>query len=218
MICVTIRDVSYHKAIQYAGMFPFVEFRLESIPVSVEEARHLFSIPRKSIATCRPVLGTTDGRRKEMLGAGILYGADFVDIEINAEGHLLEELRGELAVSNTKLIVSYHNFEQTPGESELLNLYEKAIKLNADIVKIACAVHTMEDNLRLLSFSARYPEVLAIGMGNSGRISRVLAPFFGSPFSYAYPDDQCPAAPGQFPYHQLKQLQEELERNIHGRF
>ncbi len=215
MICVSIRDVPYKLAAEYARKYPFVEFRLETLPVSEKEATALFAIAKKSIATCRPLTGQ-EQRRKLLLNTGLEYGADFVDIELDSEDKMLEEIGGSLGKFNAKLIISYHNFKETPVDSELIEIYEKAHEYNADIIKIACAVHTHEDNLRLLSFCVRYPSALVIGMGPKGRLTRLLSPFLGSPFTFACPDEQPAAAPGQLSYSRMKQLQNQIQDIFHG--
>ena len=216
MICVSIHDVSFELAAQYAREYPFVEFRLETLPVSIEEAGLLFSIAKRSVATCRP-LGTEPQRRIQMLEAGLKNEADFVDIEIDAKDQLLEKMGDRVHETGSKLIVSYHNFERTPEEGILVEVYETACKYKADIVKIACSVHCHEDNLRLLSLCLRYPSLLVIGMGPVGRISRLFAPFLGSPFTFACPDDQPESAPGQLPYSKMKNLQKELQEYFYVR-
>ncbi|NOY23867.1 MAG: type I 3-dehydroquinate dehydratase [Acidobacteria bacterium] len=215
MICVSISDVSYKLAAEYARKYPFVEFRMETLPISAEEAATLFSIANKSIATCRPLPGQEE-RRKLLLKTGLKHGADFVDIEVDSEDKMPTEMRESLRKSGAKLIISYHNFKETPEGSMLREIYEKASEHDADIVKIACAVHTHEDNLRLLSLCVRYPSLLVIGMGPNGRLTRLLGPFLGSPFTFACPDEQPAVAPGQLPYSRMKQLQTQIQDIFHG--
>lgn len=215
MICVSISDVSYELASEYARRYSFVEFRMETLAISMEEAATLFSVAEKSVATCRPRIGK-ENRRKLLLETALDNGADFVDIEIDAKDHILEEMGKTVRKSGAELIVSYHNFEETPDETKLIEVYAKAREQNADIVKIACSVNSQKDNIRLLSLCVRYPSVLAIGMGKLGRLSRVLAPIMGSPFTFACPDDQSPTAPGQLPYKRMKQLHREFQGFFHG--
>ena len=216
MICVSISKVSYELAAEYARKYPFVEFRLDTLAISLEEAGNLFSIAERSISTCRPRPGQEE-RREKLLKIGIESGADFVDLEIEADKQMLTDIRERVRCAETKLIISYHNFKETPQKSELETIYEKAIQYGADIVKIACAVHRQEDNLRLLSLCAEYQSVLAIGMGPMGTFTRVLGPFLGNPFTFAHPDDQPPTAPGQLPYSRMKSLQTELKELFHGK-
>jgi len=213
MICVSISKVSYEQALEYAGKYPFVEFRMETLPVSVKEAGNLFSIAERSIATCR-ITPRQEGRRKMLLRRGLEYGADFVDLDIETDAHLFAEIGETARSAGAKLIISYHNFKETPINADLENICEKAFQHGADIVKIACAVHRPEDNIRLLSLCAVYPSILPIGMGPMGRLTRLVGPFFGTPFTFAHPDDQPATAPGQIPYSRLKNLQEEIEELI----
>jgi len=219
MICVSISKVSYDLAAEYARKYPFVEFRLETLPISLEEAGNLFSIAERSVSTCRPMSGQEE-RREKVLKIAIESGTDFVDLEIDeieANEQTLTDIRERVQRAETKLIISYHNFKKTPQKSELETIYEKAIQYGADIVKIACAVHHQEDNLRLLSLCTEYQPVLAIGMGPMGIFTRVLGPFLGNPFTFAHPDDQSPTAPGQLSYSRMKTLQTELKELFHGK-
>ena len=90
----------------------------------------------------------------------------------------------------TRLILSHHNFEETP---DLETLYEEMKKTPADFYKIAVTPKNTIDALRILLFSKSKKDVIAIGMGPYGEMTRILA----SPFTYASLDDSQKTAPGQ---------------------
>ncbi|NOZ12817.1 MAG: type I 3-dehydroquinate dehydratase [Acidobacteria bacterium] len=214
MICVSIADVTAETAAALAAGYPFVEFRLDRLPVSLKESTELFSIAKQCIATCRPVPGMED-RRILMLENALRNGADFVDIEIDAEDELLKKMEKNIRQSASKLIVSYHNYEETPEMSGLMKIYETARKRHADLVKIACMVRNPQDNCTLLSLCSECQNLIVIGMGEAGRISRILAPLSGSPFTFAYPDAQSNTAPGQLPYSKMRDIIDNLKELLH---
>jgi len=47
---------------------------------------------------------------------------------------------------------------------------------------------------------------VVIGMGEKGRITRVMAPFLGAEFTFASPESGGETAPGQLSVNQLNEL------------
>lgn len=146
-----------------------------------------------------PVIGTireTDANREERLDmfGQIMPLIDAVDIEIDADIN-----RAVIAQAAGKtVIVSEHDFEKTPSHEELVHIVTESKALGAHIVKIAAMAHTREDVTRLLTFTASRPEnLVTIAMGDIGTVSRIVAPLFGSLFTYAFVSDAV--VPGQLP-------------------
>lgn len=95
------------------------------------------------------------------------------------------------------VIISEHDFNKTPSCEELNSIVERSLHQGAHIVKIAAMANCREDVTRLL----RYTEdcavpLVTISMGEIGAVSRVIAPLFGSLYTYGYLTR--PVAPGQF--------------------
>ena len=150
-----------------------------------------------------PCIGTireTDGnrhKRMDMIKAVIPF-VDAVDIEIDAS--IARQVMAHAAAKT--VIVSDHDFEKTPDASHLHGIVEKARDLGAHIVKIAAMAHSRHDVARLLSFAETCAlPVVAIAMGDTGIVSRVAAPAFGSLFTYGYL--RSAVAPGQLPVDKL---------------
>ena len=79
----------------------------------------------------------------------------------------------------------------------------------ADIAKIACKVHSERDNIRLLGLLDREKsggELVVVGMGEQGRITRIVAPFLGSPFTYASLAEGKETAVGQVSKNKLENI------------
>ncbi|MEE8167726.1 MAG: type I 3-dehydroquinate dehydratase [Candidatus Hydrothermarchaeales archaeon] len=138
--------------------------------------------------------------------------ADFVDIEYNTDGRLRSSAIQEAKDEGVTLIISYHDFASTPADKEMLDILKKESALGADIAKLAVTANSMEDVLRLLEVTRKASEksrVCTIAMGELGRISRIMAPFFGSEITYASVGKAT--APGQLTVKEVKGMLEALK-------
>ena len=125
----------------------------------------------------------------------------FIDIELN---HFYPI---NINVEKTKLIVSYHNFNETPDDSVLESIFDKAVSKNADIVKIATKAVSLEDSERLLNFTERnkrHKDLIVIGMGENGRTTRIYGPAKGSYLTFACLSEENATASGQMTVEQLR--------------
>jgi 3-dehydroquinate dehydratase-1 len=127
---------------------------------------------------------------------------DAIDIEIDTV--ITTDV---IACASTKtVIVSEHNFNETPDNNSLNSIVDTAKKLGADIIKIAAMTVKRQDVLRLLHFTEKCQEnLVTIAMGEVGKITRIIAPLFGSLFSYCYISHEV--APGQL---SLEKMAEEF--------
>ena len=133
---------------------------------------------------------------------------DVVDIEYRSRTIIQEVIR-EAKLRHKSLLISYHNLRETPPGAALKEIASRAKGMGADIVKIAAMANSKRDVARLLSFSYGCPHkpLVAISMGRLGRISRVVAPIFGSCLNYAHVESE--SAPGQL---DVLSLKEDLEK------
>lgn len=131
---------------------------------------------------------------------------DIIDIEaFDAPGHVEEEMMGAfIAFAKERgchVLLSSHDFEQTPDMEEMLTRFFVMQELNADIVKLAVMPQNEEDVMNLLEVSTLmrdgYGKVpfIAISMGELGMTTRVCGGEFGSAITYAAGKDA--SAPGQ---------------------
>ena len=74
----------------------------------------------------------------------------------------------------------------------------------ADLVKLACQANSQADSARLLSLYENYKNILVIGMGAQGAITRIAAPFLGAPFSFVA-GKAGKTAPGQLTFSEMQQ-------------
>ena len=108
-----------------------------------------------------------------------------------------------------KRICSYHDFEKT---GDLEEIYRSLQSHPAEIYKIASYACTTQDALRMLHF-VKSQRCLGICMGENGIITRILAPLFGVPWTYAPLSENHRTAPGQL---LLKELEEEYRIRSHS--
>jgi 3-dehydroquinate dehydratase I len=135
--------------------------------------------------------GTEDERLK--LFTALATYADFIDVELRAPH--VEQLAATVRGTDAVPIVSYHDFEGTPPDAEMLAIIDRCLQKGA-IAKLAVTPHDMTDVLRLLEVTlvSKRP-VCTIAMGSLGMHSRIVAPVYGSLLTYGYV--RRPVAPGQ---------------------
>lgn len=116
------------------------------------------------------------------------------------------------------VIVSTHDFEQTPEREELESTLERATT-HGDIGKLAVTAQSAEDVLALLgatwSRTVAGDTVATMAMGEAGRHSRAVAPLYGSRIGYAPVDPANATAPGQFDLATLRTLVSTLRGEQH---
>jgi 3-dehydroquinate dehydratase-1 len=118
---------------------------------------------------------------------------DCVDIELGMPQwrEILDGIMGPAVV-----MVSEHDFVGTPDFRGLGDIVTRAEHQGAEIVKIAVTANCMSDVTRLMRFTEDCGvPLVTMAMGDFGGISRVIAPLFGSLFSYGYL--RKPLVPGQ---------------------
>ena len=93
-----------------------------------------------------------------------------------------------------------------------MKLSGNVFSLGCDIAKIACKVNSHADSVRLLSLYDRSGtgEIISIGMGNKGKITRIASVCLGAPFTYASYSEGMETAVGQLNYKEVKQILEIL--------
>ena len=100
------------------------------------------------------------------------------------------------------MIVSHHNFEETPDLDEI---YQRIAGKNPDIVKIATKANTYYDSLRMLNLIAHADrEIIGICMGGEGMITRVYGPSLGGYLTFASLGEGKSSAPGQLSVDDLR--------------
>ena len=163
---------------------------------------------RKCVCTLRPVSegGKFSGSEKNRISIIKLiaeYNPFLLDVELNTLSKN-KNLRRYLKNTGTDILVSWHNFKQTPSNSALKKKLTQMKKISNNI-KIVTMAKSINDATRVLSlYKNNNTKLIAFSMGNYGRISRILCLFLGSPYTYASLGK--PIAPGQFSVDEVKSI------------
>ncbi len=125
-----------------------------------------------------------------------------------------EALPVALSKIRKRVVLSYHNFQETPLDEELVSLFREMAATGAEVVKIVTRAQKREDNLRVLSLIGhgrrQDQKVVAFCLGPLGRISRVACLLVGGVFTYAALETGAEAAPGQLTLSEIRQTLELL--------
>jgi len=139
-----------------------------------------------------------ESERLATLSRAMELGAEYVDVEAGSESGLRRAGKG-------RVIVSHHDFEGFPGDLE--TIARDLAARGADIVKIAVTPSHPLDCLALYELCRKEKKpVIAIGMGEYGAASRVLALRFGAFLSFGALVAGEGTAPGQMTVREMAGL------------
>lgn len=179
------------------------EIRLDLLGLTPNQIKRLFSMPAKTVATCREGK-FSDSDRMALLETAVCSGAAYLDLELEMPVSMKEPLIKLSRENNCRIIVSYHNFVLTPSLSELRSMVKSCRDTGADIIKIVCQIVNAIDVANILSLYTVEKNLIAFGMGLDGLITRVAAPLLGAEFTYATADKNSKTAPGQLTVKEMK--------------
>ncbi len=202
-----------------ADRVDLVEVRLDGMVVpDVRGCLELIGKPL--LFTNRPVWegGGFEGGEEERLEPlldAVRCGAAFVDLELRADTHLRDRLLAEIGPGQTRLILSWHDFQGTPPADELSGILDRMHSSGAHIGKIVTTARTPADTVRALALlgtaaELRFP-LSCFCMGGPGRISRLATLYLGGCMSYVTAAAGRATAPGQLTAAQLHQLRDILD-------
>lgn len=215
-VCVPIKAKSFQETIRLAKKaknrgIKYLEFWLDSLPGDpILELPKLVSKyglhPYIALCKGRKERGNFRGseeKRLDILMAAAFSGADFVDIDIQTDTKLLRSAMYRIHNgSNTKIILSYHNFQNTPSLKTLMRICEKGFRLGADIVKIATYARKPSENCILFELVLRMREqkkkVIVTPMGEKSELGRIGCLILGGFLTYVALDKRSKTAEGQF--------------------
>ncbi|MFW6280098.1 MAG: shikimate dehydrogenase [Planctomycetota bacterium] len=187
-----------------------VELRIDHLHSPLQSSTEalkaiLNATDRTVIATNRPARagGKFQGDEKKRLNTlreAAETGADYIDVEMDSSARL-----GRIP-GNTGRIVSCHDFQKTP--EKLFSIYRDLKEAGADVAKIAVRSRTINDTGAIFNLMERCTttDLIAIGMGEKGICTRVLAPKFDTFMTFASAKHDAAAAPGQVPCKQMDEL------------
>ncbi len=119
-------------------------------------------------------------------------------VDVEAASSIRHDVAALAAEAGKPVIVSYHNFQETPALEQLEEILRDIRQTEAPVVpKIATMLRDDTDMHRLCRFLGDHrKDLLCIsGMGERGIRTRVVFPCLGSCLTYGFLDDSV--APGQ---------------------
>ena len=204
-ICVSIGKMPAEMIKGILDKVEMAEIRIDLVKLDARDLKEVFSAHSNLIATCREGFYNDTGRGR-LLEDAIGYGAAMVDIEADADPAWREQMVKKVKASGCKLILSMHNYTHTPSVAELKGLVDEMFGMGADIAKIATQVNQPSDAAALLGLYADYKNIVALGMGPMGVITRLASPLLGAPFTFASFGDNPVTAAGQIEYSEMAEL------------
>lgn len=153
-----------------------------------------------------------------VLKKAIAAGFQYADVGIHTAPKLVRDLKKVCYQNRAKLIISWHNWEaHMPTLSKMKQVALKAKRMGADIIKIAVNVKNWSDNILLFELtkwaaSKNRLQIIVIGMGDRGKISRIGCPLLGAYLTYFALDKKSKTAKGQWTLAEVARLDKLLDR------
>lgn len=148
-------------------------------------------------------------RRLELFNRVMESGdVDLVDVELCNDREFIDTIKDQALKCGVKVILSYHNFTETPSESMIYAKLVEAQVAGADIAKFAAMPKDHGDVLTLLNATHKARKevikgpIVAMSMGPQGAVSRLAGGLYGSDVTFAI--GMQSSAPGQIPIGELK--------------
>lgn len=207
------------------GAVDFLELRIDAfaaLPHADEELTRLEnvagSLPAPLIVTVRHLKEGGSGQlpvaQRRNLFKRFLTFATLIDVELRSAAQLSDVLH-EARARGIGTMLSHHDFQATPSLKRLQELARRAKEAECTIFKVATMAHTAEALTTLMQFLTSQsgahrcgPAYAVMGMGDFGKISRLVLAQAGSVLNYGYLDK--PQVPGQWPAELLKKRLLEL--------
>ncbi len=210
MICVPIFEKNYKAVLRSArdsveAGADLLELRIDAMdnpdPDGISSIIKEINYPL--IATNRKMeeggfFKGSESERTEILLAAAKH-AYIVDIELETD----EEQMKKIIKASKSTIISYHDFKKTPSIDVLLEVVRREREVG-DIAKFAVMPLNISDTLVVLNVLSQVQNTVGIAMGDIGRYTRVIAPLFGSPITFASIDNK--SAPGQLDIRSTKNI------------
>jgi 3-dehydroquinate dehydratase / shikimate dehydrogenase len=184
-----------------------VELRIDHL-TDPEQVYHLgiSSLAAPCIVTCRPTwegghYAGTEEDRLTLLEAATRSGARYIDLELEA----FNRSASPETQFGGHLIVSAHDFRGRPPKLHgiLLELNERP----GLVSKIVWTARSIRDNLEAFELlQQRQKPTIALCMGPTGIVSRILAKKFGAFLTFATLPGDAGTAPGQVSIADMKSL------------
>ncbi len=146
----------------------------------------------------------------ELLNSGI---CDLIDIELCWGEERVKRLLKKAKENGVLTVLSKHNFLFTPKTKEIENTFMEMASLGADLPKYALMPQSTGDVLKLLCAAVNVQQqagpLIAVSMGEYGKITRVSGQFFASAVTFAA--GAASSAPGQISCESARSIMQALQ-------
>jgi len=175
----------------------FAELRFDLSSFSHSDLKKLKQ-PEKLIFTCRQGRFSEE-ERLQAYKIALEIGVTYIDLDFQTDSELLPKLKPFLKDCSTSLILSQHNFQETPSLDALKTNIHTVFDLGAQYAKIITTAKYPDDLNTIYSLYNQYNtgKLIAFAMGEKGAESRVKNLLLGAPFTYAAYSQKEKTAPGQ---------------------
>jgi 3-dehydroquinate dehydratase type I len=167
MLCAPVKFEDIKMLRQANKQADLLEIRLDQFkPNDIKKLRRLCE---------KPVIFKMDRLDFEILECL----PDYVDLPSKLSPRVFDDVKKKFP--QIKRICSFHDVEKT---GDLSAIYSQVSAVPAEIYKIATYATSTCDALRMLDL-VKKKGCLGLCMGDYGAVTRILAPVFGAPWSYA---------------------------------
>lgn len=180
---------------------------LDALEIELDRFRDVALLLTARCASQGGLTGMSAARRADLLLA-LSSRASWIDVELESFDEM-EDAIHRIRCNGVGLILSHHDFQQTPVEDAIRQLVD--LGEEADIIKLAFHHNSVEDMIRCTNIlrNSNHPMAM-MGMGKLAPVSRLLYAQHGSLLNYGYLGDG-PTAPGQWPAGLLREAITALE-------
>lgn len=141
-----------------------IEIRTDLYP----KANHTQLITRSR----KPVIVTIKSPQSNLLDLIDLPNVRYVDIDYRL-ADLIEDFHRQ-STGHSKLIVSYHDFKETPSWATIQQIVKKLQRFKPAVIKIATMIERFDDLAVIMRLQKLYgKKIIAIGMGELGIMTRL---------------------------------------------
>lgn len=204
----SLNQLACLQPVELQGLCDILEIRLDGMPSHIDtlniELDRFKDFPLLFTARCTSEGGLSElsvDERSKLL-TEVSKRATWIDVELASYGELKDTLH-HIRSQGVGLILSYHNFTETPETSQLQDIVDLAEE--ADIVKIAVQHNKVSDLTRCVEILENNDHPMSMmGMGSLAPVSRLLYAQHGSLLNYGYLGN-TETAPGQWPAKLLRE-------------
>lgn len=132
-----------------------------------------------------------------------------IDVEWQRDATITNQVITFAHTHQVRVIISHHEFENTPARDQMISQLEGMAQLDGDVVKLAVMPESNDDVLNLMvathAASQKLTQpIITMAMGSLGAVTRVAGQTFDSVLTFASVYNQ--SAPGQLTVDQTRRI------------